>query len=481
MNPPETTVPVLLIISDRPHVWRGFRAPGRDVRRWLGERESDEERAQATNFTGDPTDPATYDWAMASRDLSAVVDLADDERAAGAIEALRRIRPEAGVLVITANDQLDASQIEVSRRLAWTDALRGDLEGELRQLEALRRLCELRKFASGDGDVAILVHPDPDPDALASALALRALLRRDPDSTPIVTMGDMTRPENRRMSELLRMRVTRVTEAELHNLPRVVAVDFQPIFLCEDDGPRIAIIDHHPCEKMPRAAFVDIRPHYGATATMMTEYLRVEDERRIAEPLATALLYGIKTDTDTLSRGSISNDVEAYAFLQAHADLPLLRRLERSSYSIETARVYGNALMNIATEGDIAAVFLGAIADDDAHVLADIADFCLALEQITWAIAAAVIDDNIVLTIRHLGGAEGAGDLAKAITEKCGSGGGHAIMARAVIPAECGWQDLAAEGDEASSRLVTIVAGYLEGMRVSRRSSHPARPATVPS
>lgn len=347
--------------------------------------------------------------------------------------------------------------------------------------EVQQRLEELRKFAEGDDDVPILLHPDPDPDALASAVAVRGLLRRDPDSTPIVTLGDITRPENRRMAEILHMRVTTVSEGELLNLARVIAVDFQPDFLTGKNGPRLAIIDHHPNETSPDAEFVDIRPQYGATATMMTEYLRTEDERRIAAPLATALLYGIKTDTDTLSRGCIAADVEAYAFLQERADLPLLRKLERPSYSIETARIYGCALGNIATEDDIAAVFLAEIAEDDAHVLADIADFCLALEEITWSVAGAVIGDKIVLTIRHLGGSVGAGDLAKELSGKWGTGGGHATMARAVLPLEGEYQKLSRGGTDGSKQLIALIAKCLEKMRVNRRQSRPARPAKVPS
>lgn len=479
---PETTRPLLLIVSDRPHVWVGYRSPDREVRRWVGERDSDEERAAATNFTGDPTDPETYRWALASRDLSAVVDLHDDERARGAIDALRRIRPEAAVLVITANDDVDAGEIEVSRRLAWTDALRGDLEAELRQLEAKRRLHELRKFAEGDGDVPILLHPDPDPDALASALALRALLRRDPDSTPVITTGDMTRAENRRMAELLRMRVTRVTQDEVQRLARVIAVDFQPHFDMAEDTPRLAIIDHHPVDEQPAAEFRDVRPEYGATATMMTEYLLLEDARRIAEPLATALLYGIKTDTDSLSRGTIPADVQAYALLQGRADLALLRRLERPSYTMETARNYGTALTNLHRDDELAVAYMGRLDERDRHALTDVADFCLGLNEVTWAAAAAEIDGYIALAIRHLGGSDGAGKLARRLAARGGSGGGHATMARALVPVCDEWAELPRlDAAAASVRLAELVRAQIEELGVNRRSSHQARPATIPS
>ena len=475
--------PVLLVISDRPFVWVGFRSPVRTVYRWIGERASDEERADARNFTGDPAEPETYRWTAEAAELSAVVDLQDGTCAQGAIDALRKVRPGAGVLVITGEDDVSAAQIAISRKLQWTDALRGDLEGELRKLEATRRLADLRAFAEPEGDVHILVHPDADPDALASALGIRALLRRPPATTPIITLGAMTRSENRRMCELLRMRVTVVTHDEVQKLDRIVAVDGFPSFSHADDQPRLAVIDHHPHDDVAAAEFLDLRPDYGATATMLTEYLRLDDERRIDEPLATALLFGIKTDTDSLERGAIAADVEAYAFLQSHADLQLLRKLQRPSYGIETARLYGVALSNLKQEADVAIVFLGRVEEKDAHVLADIADFCLGLEEMTWAIAGAVIEDELILTIRHLGGESGAGDLAKRLADRAdGNGGGHATMARVRLPLKNLWHDLAVDDvARGSEQLMANVCSELEPLRVSRRSSRQARPVKARS
>src|SRR5687768_16921274 len=100
--------PVLLIVSDRAFVWRGYRASHRKVRRWIGERDADEPNPEEGAFTGDPTVSETYKHAIADANLCAVIDIQDPERARGAIEALRRIRPEAAVLVITSNGQVSA-------------------------------------------------------------------------------------------------------------------------------------------------------------------------------------------------------------------------------------------------------------------------------------------------------------------------------------------------------------------------------------
>lgn len=465
--------PVLLIISDRAFVWRGFRAPGRRVRRWIGERAEDDPQPEAGVFTGDPTVPETYRPMIGESNLCAVVDIQDPERAKGAIAALRKIRPEAAVLVITDKGELRAPDA-IARRLEWTDALRGDLESELTQLETQRRVHDLRNFAAGSDVVPVLLHPDPDPDALASALAIRALLRRDPSQLPIVTLGEMTRPENRRMAELLAMRVSVVTEAELKQQERVIAVDHQPDYF---DAARVAVIDHHPVEKMWPYAFADLRPSYGATATLLTEYLCADDERRIDDQLATALLYGIMTDTDLLTRGVCPADVKAYASLLARADVPLLRRLERPSYEAESARAFGRALASLGIDGDLAVAFLGPIAEEDTHMLVEVADFCMGLEGTTWAVAAAVIDNRIEMTLRHLGGEAGAGELARQLIDDEGTGGGHETMARARAPLEGKWKKLAdADVEHGTRELLQRVRQALEVLRPNPRSSHPARP-----
>jgi nanoRNase/pAp phosphatase (c-di-AMP/oligoRNAs hydrolase) len=469
--------PVLLIVSDRAFVWRGYRASNRKVRRWIGEREADEPNPEEGAFTGDPTVPETYQSAVGDPNLCAVIDIQDPERARGAINALRHIRPEAAVLVITANGKVSAPDIAVARQLEWTDALRVDLDTELTQLESQRCVHDLRQFIEGEDNVPIVVHPDPDPDALASALAVRALLRQNPEGLPIVTLGEMTRPENRRMAELLGMRVTVVTEAELKKFDHVIVVDHQPAWL--DDAPNTlaAVIDHHPIESERKYHFSDLRPKMGATASIITEYLCADDERRVDEKLATALLYGIKTDTDSLTRACTPADVKAYAYLLARAELPLLRRLERPSYKPDSARAYGEALAHLGVQDDLAVAFLGELPDEDTHILVDIADFSISLEEITWSAAAAVIDDQLEFTLRHLGGnATGAGDLAKIVAGEEGSGGGHATMARARVPLTGKWKQLAnADIKTGTVELLRRISDALEQLRANPpRSSRPA-------
>lgn len=426
----------LVIITDDP----AFREPRVDentqVWCWTAAR-----RARAPNqFAGDPTAARTYAWTRELPDVSAIVALLDPKHTAAAMAALQEANPLAAVLVVSAS-QLPAGAGSLTRPVDWHAALRRSLEIELGLLETLKRVHALRAFAADAPVVPILVHQDPDPDALASALAIRALLQRPAQHAPILTLDAMTRPENRRMAELLDIQVTQVSLAELEGFDRIICVDMQPRELLSsprsDSRPRarkFAIIDHHPFEGGYPAEYIDIRPRYGATATILTEYLRADDERRINKWLATGLVYAIKTDTDNLSRGVSAADVAAYTFLLERVAEPLLRRIERPALSAQTAGAYGRALAGLLLRNDLAVAYLGRISVDQSHILADLADFCLTIEEATWAAAAAIVEERLVITLRHLGGEPGAGQLARALSAAGGAGGGHATMARAVLP-----------------------------------------------
>ena len=105
-------------------------------------------------------------------------------------------------------------------------------------------------------------------------------------------------------------------------------VDVQPTFLEQGPSEVDLVIDHHPEDRPVRARLKDVRPGYGATSTIMTEYLQAADVK-IRERVATALLYGIKADTLHLERGTTRADMQAFAFLHGRANHNALRRIER--------------------------------------------------------------------------------------------------------------------------------------------------------
>ena len=349
--------------------------------------------------------------------------------------------------------------------------------------DVAERARALREFARDVRTVPILTQTEPDPDAIGSAFAVRALLDRDERSAPIVSLGRSRRPETRRMQELLELQVIEITEPELKAFDHVVAVDMQPSMLCGGDA-HLAVVDHHPRQDdFPETDFLDIRPEFGACATMLTQYLRAVGVD-VGKRLATALLYGIRTDTALLTRGCTWEDVEAYAWLQERADLALLNKIDRPAYPRDALARIGHAIGNAHLRDELAVLWLGTVRKNRAHLMPELADLSLNIEGVRWVVASGIVEKSLVMNIRHLAETEpGAGALARRIADSTGgSGGGHATMARVELAIEDAPVELEEEGEDGpldanGERIADWVAGELAGVRGGGEKQAPEGPS----
>ena len=154
-----------------------------------------------------------------------------------------------------------------------------------------------------------LITIDADPDAMASAMALKRLLWHKVHSVTIAHFNDIVRFDNVTMVRLLKIPLVKLQQIDAQAFSKTLLVDSQPHHheaFC--DFHYDAVIDHHPITMTVEAPFVDIRPSYGATATMMTEYLRAA-KIRPSKSLATALLFAIRVDTHNFELHAFEDDV----------------------------------------------------------------------------------------------------------------------------------------------------------------------------
>jgi nanoRNase/pAp phosphatase (c-di-AMP/oligoRNAs hydrolase) len=295
-----------------------------------------------------------------------------------------------------------------------------------KKVERIRSL-----FAEGE-KIHILLQHDPDPDAIGSALALRELLGRNRATTPIVTMGGVTRPENLAMIRLLDVQIDRITYEDLHkDGARLALVDVQPPYFDRPLGRVDLVVDHHPKRAAFKARFSDLRTPYGATSTIFTEYLRAAGMEP-SQRLATALLYGIKTDTLFLERGSNLADLSAFTFLYPFANKAMIARIERPALPREDLEALGRALSRIQIDNGVAVIHMGEIRRED--VISQMAEFCLQIEGVDWGVVSGLVENRVVISVRNVGYVKSAGEILKKLYDGVGSAGGHRAMAKAVIP-----------------------------------------------
>lgn len=367
-------------------------------------------------------------------DTCLIVSIKNSGILSGILKTVARYYPYQPTLIIEENEvfipeQLSAKRVRPSS--IFTDICMPRIEEAFtkRQVQNIKEL-----FANMD-KILLLIQSDPDPDAIASALAFRHLIGRNRTTAHIVSFGEVTRPENLAMLRLLDIQVEKAGPDAVSRYDGLCLLDVQPAHLGDNLGQIFqsvdVVIDHHPEKPGYQAKIKDIRAAYGATSTILTEYLRAVDFN-ISQRLATALLYGIKSDTLLLGRGVDPADIEAFSYLYPLANSNILRRIERPEVHPEDIDSFSNALKKRNIVNNILFSHLGRVRRED--VIPHFADFSLQIEGVEWAVVSGIFRGSLVISVRNVGYVRGAGAIVKRAFGDLGSAGGHSHMAKAVIP-----------------------------------------------
>jgi len=326
-------------------------------------------------------------------------------------------------------DQLSAKVLKPS--LIFTDLCLPRIEEAFTK----KHIHEIRELFKDKDRILLLIQSDPDPDAIASALAFRHLIGRNRSTAHIASFGEVTRPENVAMLRLLDIEVVKITPDVIQKYDSLCMLDVQPPHLFTNSNQCInmvdVVIDHHPDKPGYLAKIKDIKANYGATSTILTEYLRAVDFN-ISQRLATALLYGIKSDTLLLGRGVDPADIEAFSYLYPLANTNILRRIERPEVYPEDIDSFSNALKKRKIINNILFSHLGRVRRED--VIPHFADFSLQIEGVEWSVVSGIFKGNLIISVRNVGYVRSAGVIMKNAFNQLGSAGGHSHMAKAVVP-----------------------------------------------
>ena len=390
-------------------------------------------RQGGTVRQGDLLKEETYKKIKLRHVDQAIVFIRDPEAQDRVCRLLRELDKGVSIVsLISADNGRKDSADPLLRHLMLPDIFEEFCASHLLDTLNVKKVERIRSLFAEGKKIHILLQHDPDPDAIGSALALRELLGRNRATTPIVTFGEITRPENLAMIRLLDIQIDRITYEDLHKGgARLALVDVQPPYFDQPLGRVDLVVDHHPKRTSFKARFADLRTAYGSTSTIFTEYLRAAGMEP-SQRLATALVYGIKTDTLFLERGSNLADLSAFNFLYPLANKAMITRIERPALPREDLEAMGRALSHLQVDSSVAVIHLGEINRED--VIPQMAEFCLQIEGVDWGVVSGLVHDRVVISVRNVGYVKSAGEIMKKLYDDIGSAGGHRAMAKAVVP-----------------------------------------------
>lgn len=297
-------------------------------------------------------------------------------------------------------------------------------------------LRELLKYS----DIVIQCHDNPDADALASGYALWWYLNRKARdiletaggkrkmSVRFVYGGEFPLHKSNLvlMRDILEIPVEHVRQINKPQLLITVDCQYGESNVTRFEGETIAVIDHHQVTgNLPQMA--EVRTNYGSCSALMAELLYAEGmDINDDEKLATALYYGLMTDTNGFAE--ISHPADRDLRDRAKFNKAEITLFKNSNISVDELKIAGEALMNaVYTKKNKYAIV--ETKPCDPNILGLISDMILEVDTITTCLVYNILPPGVKISVRSCVPEVKASELAGFLAEGFGGGGGHTVKA----------------------------------------------------
>jgi nanoRNase/pAp phosphatase (c-di-AMP/oligoRNAs hydrolase) len=252
--------------------------------------------------------------------------------------------------------------------------------------------------------VLIIIKGHPDPDSIATAIAQRHFAAEFEIDCTIVYFDQISHPENRALVKSLDADLRQYREdMDLSDFNYMSFVDTQtphlPVRL-DNPPPVLTFVDHHKLVGGFEATFTDIREDAGSTSAIYAEYLehsglglRVGNSSDAR--LATALMHGVRTDTDNLLLAR-AIDFRAGAYLRQFIDSDLLRLISKQSITARTMEIIQRGLNHKEIRGTFLLAGVGFVREEDRDGIAQTADFLLRHEGVETAVVFGIVNGDVI-------------------------------------------------------------------------------------
>lgn len=252
--------------------------------------------------------------------------------------------------------------------------------------------------------VLVVIKGYPDPDSIASSLAFSYVASFYNIESVILHFDDISHQENKALVKKLGIEMIQYEGGfDFTPFDFMVFSDTQttdlPIDLPNHLKP-LMLVDHHKNLGMKEAIFTDIRENAGSTCAIYTEYLiqgpvNLEAGDQNAIRLATALMHGIRSDTDNFMNAA-EIDFLAAAYLGHLTDRDLLSVISHQSVSAQTMDITQTALQNKDIKGTFLFSGVGFVREEDRDGIAQAADYLLRREGIETVIVYGIIGGKFI-------------------------------------------------------------------------------------
>ena len=286
------------------------------------------------------------------------------------------------------------------------------------------KLSDLLKF----DEIVVQCHDNPDADAISSGYALYCYLKDQGKQVSLIYGGtNRIRKSNLMlMIQTLNIPIKYCDSLETPELLVTVDCRYGEGNVTHFPARNIAVIDHHRITgELPELS--EVRSNLGSCATLLWYMLKREDyDVNANKELATAMYYGLYTDTNELTE--ISHPLDKDLREEAEFNPAIITRFRNANLSLEELDIAGAALLRSDYNEDYRFAVVKANACDP-NILGIISDLVLAVDSVDTCLVFCVTEVGVKISVRSCIREVKASELAQAICEGIGSGGGHFVKA----------------------------------------------------
>ncbi|MFC1705569.1 bifunctional oligoribonuclease/PAP phosphatase NrnA [Planctomycetota bacterium] len=252
--------------------------------------------------------------------------------------------------------------------------------------------------------LVIFIKGFPDPDSIASALAHKHICTGLGVEADIIHFEDLSHHENKALVKTLEIEMRKSdVNLSLDDYSGYCCVDTPtgdlPIPVTEGCG-LVSLVDHHKQGTTVVGEFVDVREDSGSASAIYSEYLALGTvgmgpRNKDSTTLATALTYGIRSDTDNfLTARPI--DFEASGFLEPYVDREVLAVISHQSISSKSMDILQVALDSKVIKGTYCIAGVQFVREEDRDGIAEAADYLLRREGVDTVLVYGIVGGTTI-------------------------------------------------------------------------------------
>ncbi len=282
-------------------------------------------------------------------------------------------------------------------------------------------------------DIIIQCHDFPDADSIAAGYGIYCYLTSRGKNPRLIYSGTkrVSKPNLIIMTEKLNIPLEYADK--LNRKPELlITVDcvHGENNVTSFEAENYAAIDHHLSIRNTSPLY-DIRPAYGSCSSVVAVLLKEADfSINDNSNLATALYYGLYTDTGGMSEVSYPADRDLRDFSCYNKEI--ISVLVNSNLSLPELRIAGEAFNNVRylEKHRFASV---CTEECDPNILGFINDLVLQVDSVYTSVVCCRISGGVKLSVRSCINEVNAAELISYITENIGAGGGQSRKAGGFI------------------------------------------------